>query len=63
MLKLIDPLYTKLGFDQQPGDSHLDIKLRKKAVRSELQQISNSLTYTQHIGRSPGPAQWVTRTA
>jgi len=32
MLKLIDPLYTKLGFDQQPGDSHLDIKLRKKAV-------------------------------
>ena len=33
MLKLIDPIYTKLGFNAQPEDTHLDIKLRKKAVR------------------------------
>ena len=32
MLKLIDPIYTKLGFNAQPEDTHLDIKLRKKAV-------------------------------
>eukprot|EP00092_Neocalanus_flemingeri_P064412 GFUD01078167.1.p1 GENE.GFUD01078167.1~~GFUD01078167.1.p1 ORF type:complete len:930 (-),score=265.24 GFUD01078167.1:347-3136(-) len=32
MLKLIDPIYTKLGFNARPEDTHLDIKLRKKAV-------------------------------
>ena len=33
MLKIIDPIYTKLGFNAKPEDSHLDILLRKKAVR------------------------------
>ena len=33
MLKLIDPIYTKLGFNARAEDTHLDIKLRKKAVR------------------------------
>jgi len=32
MLKIIDPIYTKLGFNAKPEDSHLDILLRKKAV-------------------------------
>jgi len=32
MLNLIDPIYTKLGFSARPDDSHLDIKLRKKAI-------------------------------
>jgi len=32
MLRLIDPIYTKLGFTEKPEDSHLDILLRKKAV-------------------------------
>eukprot|EP00090_Calanus_glacialis_P046064 TRINITY_DN885_c0_g1_i5.p1 TRINITY_DN885_c0_g1~~TRINITY_DN885_c0_g1_i5.p1 ORF type:complete len:807 (+),score=220.22 TRINITY_DN885_c0_g1_i5:315-2423(+) len=32
MLKLIDPIYTKLGFNARPEDGHLDIKLRKKAI-------------------------------
>ena len=36
MLQLIDPIYTKLGFNARPKDTHLDIKLRKKAVRSVL---------------------------
>ena len=32
MLKIIDPIYTKLGFNARPEDTHLDIMLRKKAV-------------------------------
>jgi len=32
MLDLIDPIYTKLGFSARPEDTHLDIKLRKKAI-------------------------------
>jgi len=32
MLNLVDPIYTKLGFSARPDDSHLDIKLRKKAI-------------------------------
>ena len=39
MLNLIDPIYTKLGFSARPDDSHLDIKLRKKAVRHLLLKI------------------------
>lgn len=33
MLQLVDPIYTKLGFNAKPDDSHLDIKLRKKAIK------------------------------
>jgi len=32
MLNLVDPIYTKLGFSARSDDSHLDIKLRKKAI-------------------------------
>jgi len=32
MLKIIDPIFTKLGFNARPEDTHLDIMLRKKAV-------------------------------
>jgi len=32
MLKLIDPIYTKLGFNPKPEDTHLDILLRKKVA-------------------------------
>jgi len=33
MLRLVDPIYRKLGFTSRPDDTHLDILLRKKAVR------------------------------
>merc|ERR1712038_1268486 len=33
MLRLVNPIYKKLGFDRRPDDTHLDILLRKKAVR------------------------------
>ena len=32
MLRLVDPIYRKLGFNSRPDDTHLDILLRKKAV-------------------------------
>ena len=32
MLRLVDPIYRKLGFTSRPDDTHLDILLRKKAV-------------------------------
>jgi len=32
MLRLIEPIYTKLGFTEKEEDTHLDILLRKKAV-------------------------------
>ena len=32
MLRLVNPIYKKLGFDRRPDDTHLDILLRKKAV-------------------------------
>ena len=32
MLHLIDPIYTKLGFNARAEDTHLDIKLRQEAV-------------------------------
>jgi len=32
MLRLIDPIYTKLGFTEKKDDSHLDILLRRKVV-------------------------------
>jgi len=32
MLKLIDPIYAKLGFNPKPEDTHLDILLRKKVA-------------------------------
>ena len=31
-LKLVDPLYKKLGFVPRDSDSHLDTKLRSKAI-------------------------------
>jgi hypothetical protein len=33
MLRLVDPIYRKLGFSSRIDDTHLDILLRKKAVR------------------------------
>ena len=33
MLKRIDPIYRKLGFNAKPEDTHLDILLRKEVVR------------------------------
>ena len=38
MLQLVDPIYTKLGFNAKPDDSHLDIKLRKKAVSVDVHE-------------------------
>jgi len=32
MLRLVDPIYRKLGFSSRADDSHLDILLRKKAA-------------------------------
>jgi len=32
MLKLLEPIYQKLGFQAKPGEEHLDIRLRKKIV-------------------------------
>ena len=32
MLKTLDPVYKKLGFNAQSEDTHLDVKLRKKTV-------------------------------
>ena len=32
MLALVNPLFTKLGFVPSSGDSHLDTKLRSKAI-------------------------------
>merc|ERR1719464_939165 len=32
MLRLVDPIYRKLGFTSRPDDTHLDILLRKKAA-------------------------------
>jgi hypothetical protein len=32
MLRLVDPIYRKLGFSSRTDDTHLDILLRKKAV-------------------------------
>ena len=32
MLRLVDPIYRKLGFTRRSDDTHLDILLRKKAV-------------------------------
>lgn len=32
MLRLVGPLYTRLGFNPRPSDTHMDIKLREKAV-------------------------------
>ena len=31
-LRLVDPLYTKLGFTPRDSDTHLDTKLRSKAI-------------------------------
>ena len=36
MLRLVDPIYRKLGFTSRPDDTHLDILLRKKAVSDYL---------------------------
>ena len=35
MLRLVDPIYRKLGFTSRPDDTHLDILLRKKAVGAD----------------------------
>ena len=32
MLRLAGPLYTRLGLNPRPSDTHMDIKLREKAV-------------------------------
>jgi len=32
MLRLVDPIYSKLGYESRQDDTHLDILLRKKAV-------------------------------
>ena len=32
MLRLIDPIYSKLGFDPKPSDTNVDILLRTLAV-------------------------------
>lgn len=32
MLALVDPLYNRLGFTPRPGDSHLETKLRSRAI-------------------------------
>ena len=40
MLKLIDPIYTKLGFNARPDDTNLDIKLRKLAVSFHISFFS-----------------------
>ena len=49
MLKLIDPIYTKLGFNARPEDTHLDIKLRKKAVSFHTFNISEVFFYKPQI--------------
>ena len=41
MLKLLAPIYLKVGFTSKPEDNHLDILLRKKVV-----SYNNYLTIT-----------------
>ena len=41
MLRLVDPIYSKLGYESRQDDTHLDILLRKKAVR-------DTFTFTIH---------------
>ena len=36
MLRLLDPIYRKLGFNARSGDTHFDILLRKKVVGDNL---------------------------
>ena len=36
MLRLLDPIYRKLGFIARPDDTHFDILLRKKVVGDDL---------------------------
>ena len=36
MLRLVDPIYSKLGYESREDDTHLDILLRKKAVRDNM---------------------------
>ena len=39
MLRLVNPIYKKLGFDRRPDDTHLDILLRKKAVGGDPSKV------------------------
>ena len=36
MLRLVDPIYRKLGFTRRSDDTHLDILLRRTAVGDNL---------------------------
>ena len=45
MLKLLAPIYQKLGFDGKADDEHLDILLRKKIV-SLLKSLRNVISIT-----------------
>ena len=45
MLRLVDPIYRKLGFTSRPDDTHLDILLRKKAVSDYLIEREKPLTW------------------
>ena len=36
MLRLVDPIYRKLGFTRRSDDTHLDILLRRTAVGDNI---------------------------
>ena len=56
MLRLVDPIYTQLGFKPKPTDTHLQIQLRTLAVMF----ISLNLCKYFHLklSRLIGPAAW-----
>ena len=60
MLRLVDPIYTKLGFNPKPTDTHLQIQLRTIAVTL----IYKHLCYFHpQFCRLIGPAAWATKIA
>ena len=53
MLRLVDPIYRKLGFTSRPDDTHLDILLRKKAVGYALrprEHLTWDLSFLGELG-------------
>ena len=36
MLRLVNPLYMKLGYESRQDDTHLDILLRRRIVRDSI---------------------------
>ena len=46
MLRLVNPLYMKLGYESRQDDTHLDILLRRRIVRDSINNthITNNTT-------------------